>query len=467
MIPTKVSLTAATKKRRSHNNFWRQDLCRERTSQRASDDSQTSSAVSRLTKTRNGLKKLMHKLEYIESSSYWDSETDTASMVSFSALDDTSSNVNFCGANPNLHSSSQTPMGMGPIGGIGPMNASSGTSSMGMNANGLGLINSSIGSSSSEGGMCPTLNQGRNENNLSSSSSTPGCPLNSMADEGGGLIIISAADVNGVLTDGDDFASNENEDFSTDDFGRGLGSDDYTPISDSFSLEQFFPNVNNNEDENILRNQYLNNNCEFNDRNMMIINNNSSSTMNMNGSNRPSSCRSRRDTSSLSSLTSMSSSNFNIKEEPDMYLDEERMSSSGLLTPGPQDSPTFTQLAPAQPYPPLAAQGDQSFASLLKDNCDANNVTSSSSSDGVKRESNSGSNVAAGNPLLAELLASPASDVSALINSINIKSEMKKETLDTPCDSYKAVTGVTTISYNNARQQTKFMMLHCFRKEVG
>jgi hypothetical protein len=92
--------------------------------------------------------------------------------------------------------------------------------------------------------MCPTLSQSRTDVG-SSSASSGSCSLNPLADEGGGLIIISAADVNGVLTDVDDFTSNDNEDFSTDDFGRSLGSDDYAPISDSFSLDQFFPSVNN------------------------------------------------------------------------------------------------------------------------------------------------------------------------------------------------------------------------------
>lgn len=87
-------------------------------------------------------------------------------------------------------------------------------------------------------GPMSTLNGGTVETSVNSSQSMSITDIG--GDEGGGLIIISAADVNGVLTEGDDFLNPEEDDFST-----ALEGEDYSPISDSFSLEQFFPSVNN------------------------------------------------------------------------------------------------------------------------------------------------------------------------------------------------------------------------------
>ena len=130
--------------------------------------------------------------------------------------EDGNGGVNFCGANPNLHPSSHTPVGMGPIGGMGPMG-----SGMGGGAASLSLMVSSGGSADESG--------------------TLGSMTDISADAGGGLICITEADVNSVLKDGgDDYSANEPDDFST-----ALEGDDYIPTNDSFSLDQFFPTVNN------------------------------------------------------------------------------------------------------------------------------------------------------------------------------------------------------------------------------
>ena len=121
---------------------------------------------------------------------------------------------NFCGANPNLHPSSQTPVGMGAMGMGGSLGDSTVTSTMG------GLLNEN--SNSNNTSMTSLANE---EGSLS-------ILTDLSADEGGGLTIISAADVNGVLLSEDDYPNNN--DFTT------LEGDDY-----NCSIEQFFPNVNN------------------------------------------------------------------------------------------------------------------------------------------------------------------------------------------------------------------------------